>query len=396
MRQAMLGRSFPFVHLGAAVALILCVWTLSRADQDPAKPGAPQAAQESGKNKKASKKPKEEEEDATKPPRKVPLRVGDEDMEENQPPANAKPSSLRPSDLEREAKRAKHPAVRELFERLARPHDVVTMAGSLRTWKVEPIPEYLGGKAKPTGRLPLHPFNDTWKLGPTITVSGSDVLGVEPYEQLALNKVSEFLQSGLDRDSESKQYLPRLEMLHDAEKVLTVVLRFHDSAVERGLRKGIAWNDLRNLLVAKLQEVQLDQLRTLADQKNWDAAFDLATRLAEAYPSKKEVQGQIASLLARSIRDALHAGNNVLTQQRLLVLDSLFPNSPEVKKVRNELRDQAAKYLKEAAAAGKPRERLGRKGASRQSQQNLPPAARPARFISPAQQRESRAVCRCP
>jgi ABC-type transport system substrate-binding protein len=359
MRKSMLRRSFPFVHLGAVVALILCVWMLlgwfapSRADQKPAKPGAQQGAQEPGKNKQASKKPKEEEEDATKPPRKDPLRVGDEDQEEKQPPATAKPGALRPSDLEREAKRAKHPAVQELFERLVRPHDVVTMAGSLRTWKVEPIPEYLGGKAKLTGRLSLHPFNDAWKAGPTLTVSGNDVLGVEPYEQLALNKVSEFLKSGLERDSESKQYLPRLEMLQAAEKVLTAVLLFHDSAVESGRRKGLAWNDLRTQLAAKLQEVQLDQLRTLVDQKNWDAAFDLANRLAEAYVTKKEVQGQIAGLLARSIREALQAGNYGLTQQRLLFLDFLFPNNPEVKKVRDELRGQAARYLEEAKLLAK-------------------------------------------
>jgi peptide/nickel transport system substrate-binding protein len=349
MPQAMLGRSFPFVHLGTIFALTLCAWTLSRADQEPAKPGAAQTTQDSGKNKQAGTKPKEEEEDTTKPPLKAPPRVGDEDVEENQPSANVKAGSLRPSDLEREAKRAKHPAVQELFARLARPHDVVTKTGrALRTLNVEPIPDYYGGKAKLPGKVSVRPFKDGWKVDQVAILSGEEILGIEPYEQLALNKVSEFLQKGLDRDPESKQYLPRLEILQDAEKVLTVVLRFHDSAVERGLRKGTAWSDLRTQLVAKLQEVQLNQLRTLADQKNWDAAFDLAARLAEAYVGNKGVQGQIANLLGRSLREALRAGNTVLMQQRLLVLDSLFPNSPEVKSLRKELKGQADKYLKQA------------------------------------------------
>jgi ABC-type oligopeptide transport system substrate-binding subunit len=354
MRDTFAAKSFPFVHLAAAIALILCAWTLlgclasGRAAQDAAKPDTPRGQGEPGKEKQTGKKPKEEEEETTKPPRKVPLRVGDEDLQENAPSLAAKPGSLRPADLEREAKRAKHPAVQELFQRLAKPHDVITMAGSQRALNVELIAEYLGARPKLTKTLTVHPYNDAWKIGPTFSLGSNDVFGVEPYEQLALHKVNDFLKSGLDRDPESKQYLPRLEMLQEAEKVLTAVLRFHDSALERGLRKGNAWNDLRTPLVDKLQEVQLDQLRTLADQRNWDAAFDLASRLAEAYLAKKDVQAKIASVMAQSASESLKGSNNDLTQQRLLVLEYLFPSSPEVASIRKKLRDQAAAYMEQA------------------------------------------------
>ena len=168
---------------------------------------------------------------------------------------------------------------------------------------VEPIPEYIGPRPKLTKALSVQSFDAaTWKHGPAFSISSKEIQGVEPYEQLALNKVDEFLKSGLDRDPQSKQYLPRSEMLQEAEKALGAVLLFHDSAMDRGLRKGEAWNKLRDRLEAKLQEVQLNQLQALTDPKDWEAALELANRLSEAYPNQKDVQSKIVGLLAKSAR----------------------------------------------------------------------------------------------
>ena len=68
------------------------------------------------------------------------------------------------------------------------------------------------------------------------------------------------------------------------EKVLRAVLLFHDSAAESGLRKGTDSNALRGQLVARLQKVQFEEFAVLTDQKNWEAAFDLATRLLGSLP----------------------------------------------------------------------------------------------------------------
>src|SRR5260370_34040466 len=114
MRSWMHPKGFPFVRIATAAALIFCglaiaAWFPSGwAGQEPTKPAAQQGQVQQGKSKQTDRKPKEEEEEKTKPARKVPLRVGDEDLDA------AKPGAV-PADLKLEAKRAKHPAVQALF-----------------------------------------------------------------------------------------------------------------------------------------------------------------------------------------------------------------------------------------------------------------------------------------
>src|SRR5262244_3639907 len=100
MRNPIPAKCFVFVRITAAVVLILSELTIAgrfpsgRAGQDLAKPGAQRGPEEPGKRKQTGRKLKEEEEETTKPPRKVPLRVGDEDLEANQPPSAAKPGMV--------------------------------------------------------------------------------------------------------------------------------------------------------------------------------------------------------------------------------------------------------------------------------------------------------------
>ncbi|HLJ95147.1 MAG TPA: ABC transporter substrate-binding protein, partial [Gemmataceae bacterium] len=325
--------------------LAVCL-TTSGASQEP----TPQPKQaESGKNKQTGRKPKEEEEDTAKPARKVPLRVGDEDLDTN-PPASGKPSTVPTTDLEREAKQAKHPAVQQLFSTLAKPHDVITMVQSLHVWHVEPIAEYVNPKAGPEQKLTLHRLDPSGNARQSFSASSKEILSFEPYEQLALKKVDEFLKSGLQQDTTSKRYLSRLEMFQEAEKALGAVLLFHDSAVERGLRKGGAWNESRHQLVAKLQEVQLNQLEALIDLKNWEGALDLGIRLAETYPAQKNFQDRIIRLLARSAREPLKNKQYPLTRKWLLVLEAQFPGSAELKPIRTKLQEEAQNYLNQAKA----------------------------------------------
>src|SRR5207249_9894935 len=127
----------------AAVLLVLAELTIgfTAGWEQPDLPAKQEQADPS-KTKQSGRKPKEEEEETAKPARKVPLRVGDEDLDPNQPLSATKPGAA--VDLEQEAKRARHPAVQELFNRLAKPHDVVTMKSGLRTGNVEPLPGFPG------------------------------------------------------------------------------------------------------------------------------------------------------------------------------------------------------------------------------------------------------------
>src|SRR5262249_25051797 len=159
-------------------------------------------------------------------------------------------------------------------------------------------------------------------------------------------------KSGLDREREGKQFLPRLEMLQAAEKALTAVLLFHDSAVERGNRKGGGWKELRNQLVAKLQEVQFGQLTALAESKNWEAAFDLGSALGEVSPGPKD-QAQIVTLLAPLVRESLQQANYSLARKQFFFLESQFPNTPAVSAVRNEFKNPASELVEAAKALEK-------------------------------------------
>jgi ABC-type transport system substrate-binding protein len=347
MRVSVKGSSFVRIITGvvliACELLIACLYTFGQVEQGPGKTGAQSGQNESGTGKQVGRKPREEEEEPTKPSRKVPLRVGDEDQEANQP-LSAKPIIAPPTDLEREAKQARHPAVQELFSHLAKPHDVVTLAGP-RTWNVEPIPEYIGPAPKLVKALSLKVFDAEWKRVRSFSVEGNEILGVEPYEKLALRRVDEFLKSGLDRDADSKQYLPRLEMLQEADKAMGAVLLFHDSAVERGVRKGVAWDGLRKRLVARLRAVQLNELRALT---NWESAWEFATRLADAYAGQKDIEVQIVSLMVRFVRESLKEENYGLTNSRLHLLEAQFPGSPELEHIHEEISTRAKKFVEEA------------------------------------------------
>src|SRR5205807_2745578 len=140
------------------------------------------------------------------------------------------------SDLEREAQKTKNPAVRNLFQSLKKPHDVVTTKDGL-TLVVEPIAKYITPETQFKGLLKLHLFTDDWRRGRDYPVGRLGLLTVDPYEHIALTKVNDFLASGLEREpATSAKHLSRTEMLQEAEKVLAAVIRFHESARLRGLR----------------------------------------------------------------------------------------------------------------------------------------------------------------
>src|SRR6266852_4623664 len=185
---------------------------------------------------KPSKK-EEEEDPAAKPKRPVPV-VGDEDKEEKGTKPAAKSGDGPATDLEREADRTKNPVVQKLFRSLAKPHDLLTTPSG-KTFRIEPIPEYIGSRPSFSGTVTIQFLNDQGKPGRTSKYQKNEITAVEAYENLALDEVDKFLQRGLDKEPDSSpKFLTRREMLQEAEKVLVRVDRFHESARERGLREG--------------------------------------------------------------------------------------------------------------------------------------------------------------
>jgi ABC-type transport system substrate-binding protein len=292
---------------------------------------------------------KEEEEVPGRTPRKPPPRVGDEETAP-QPKRSQSRSTLAATDLGREAQQTRNLKLRALYLSLARPHDVVIQASSGRPWRVEPIPEYFG-TGSPSKTQTFIPFNDQWERSKQqLTLTPREISRVESYEEIVLKAVKDFLLSDLDkRQEDSPLHLSRLEMIQEAEKILTTVIRYHKEAVEQGRRRGEGWQNVELALDAELRTVRLAELRTLSGSQDWTAAFALADQLREDYPKDRAVQVEAAKLLARQAQQPLNAGDFTQASQRLRILeDQLPPDSPELVTLRNKLRNKATELMKEA------------------------------------------------
>lgn len=312
--------------------------------------------------KKAPKKlPKEEEEEPVKPRPKVPVRV-----EEDEPaPRPAKPAAGPATDLAAEARDASHPAVRDLFRDLAVPHDAAVM-GSGNRRNIAPIAAYLGTKPKPAFKVMFQTFDSDWKLSQEYPVSGQDIRSIMPYEEVAWLRVDQFLKSGLEKETPGgAKHLARPDMLVQAEKVLAAVIRFHESARERGLRQGEGWDGVQKTLQQRLLAVQLEQLRALANAKEWEPATDLATRLAEVYPNQPAVQLAIVHLQVQHAEHSLQGGKDgdfISVRQTLERLEKDLLNNDDkdakpirqrIEFIRTRLRDRAAQLWEQAKAVEK-------------------------------------------
>src|SRR6185437_17093100 len=103
-----------------------------------------------------------------------------------------------------------------------------------------------------------------------------------PYERIAQEKVREFLSAKLP--PQNKNYVAPLEMLEAADKALSSVLRWHESARATGAREGDEWTPIESELRKQLlDEVLLKKLKILAESKDWDSLLNLTRRMAGSY-----------------------------------------------------------------------------------------------------------------
>src|SRR5262249_54710203 len=194
-------------------------------------------------------------------------------------------------------------------------------------------------------------FNDRFELDRdeySITLTKDH--GVTYYEQYALDRVDDFLKkSHLDQEPPgSRNFLSRLGMLREAERVLTAVARFHESARERGVREGDEWDDLEKRLRRTLRDVQLDQLRLHVGARDWESAIGVAGHLARSYPEDLDLKRELPRLLAQQaeqlIKEQDYAGARVQTERLL----EQFPSSPAIEAVRERLQKKSLALLSEA------------------------------------------------
>lgn len=282
-----------------------------------------------------------------------------------QPPApKGKPGQ--PTDLAVAAKEAKHAAVKLLYRELEVPHDLLRLKSRIRqdpTERIEPLTVYVGDDPKFKGSITVQPYDQKWKPTKEFRVNKEQVHSIKAYEELAQERVDAFLKEPYDRlPKDNPQYLSRADMLASAQLVLTTALRFHDSARSRGQRDGPEWDKVEDGLKQKLLNVKEQQLELLLANKDWDAATGLAREITDGYPAA-EVHSRIAQKLADYVTQEFPRGG--LTpeqvkqlQDRLRLLESLFPGSEALRHIDDNFKKQAEALFKRAQELVQNKENL--------------------------------------
>jgi tetratricopeptide (TPR) repeat protein len=277
---------------------------------------------------------RDEQREPTPPKLKPPLHI-----EDDEPVGPTRTFGSR-VDLRGEAELAKHPAAKILFSRLALPHDEIRLKSIATVREVEPIPNFVGASPR-DGKLTLRWLDKSRSREP-FDVAAREIEHIDYYEAIAVAQVERFFES-----VKSAAGLSRLEALEAAEKALAEVLRFHETARERGIRKGDEWSGLDRDLRAKLLSVRLAQLQALADAKDWTGALELGTQLVEVYPQNRDVRAAIVNIRAQQLALGLVADDDrsyIEARKGLEQLERLFPGAqeqPAARRLREQLQKRA-------------------------------------------------------
>jgi ABC-type transport system substrate-binding protein len=319
-----------------------------------------------GKKKRAEE---EEETPKGKTKRKI-IQIEDDDDNRAKSKTGRSHLPTGDGDLKQLAEQATHPGVQALFRALAVPHDHVLHKASSVTvggrktqdeYNAEPIPLYLGNNPERYSRenLTFIPLSYDWKPEKQRKPILQNVESVRPYEQIAQDKVKEFLSGKYDQlEPEDKNYLSSFDMLVAAEQALTAVLRWHESARQKHVRAGEGW-DLVEASVRKqlLEDVLLKQMAVLKAAQDWDKMLALTRRLAGTYANSAERE-RFFRPAAEMVQQALNdpTGSDDKKQQarkRLLELERDYPGNPAFRPIVETLRKQAQSYLDQAKELSK-------------------------------------------
>lgn len=339
-RNSFFGSLFSVGRLAALAALVATAGLWAGQAAQPAKLDS---------DKLPPKKPRvEEEEEPGQKGSKVPLRLDDS------PAAGAE---ALPTGLAEEADKATHPAVRALYRRLAIPHDELVGIKS-DNW-IAPFPNYLGAGPAATGFVARR-LDDKGKFIEEKKYPAGE--RVQHYEQLALEQVAQFTAAV----TKQAPPLSRLEVAQHATKVLAAVLRFHEGALEQGVRRGPGWADGEEKMRQAFLRARLDQLQALAAAGKWVTVASQASELARHYPLQIDVHQAIIKVDVDHASKLLQAGkadSYVDVREILERLVRLFPDlqnekindddplkdlRKQVTELRRQLADKARALAREA------------------------------------------------
>jgi ABC-type oligopeptide transport system substrate-binding subunit len=307
----------------AAFLLILSGISLLSSPAQPPNKGRPPEEEETGRPK--NKKLKNLDPDQTESPQRRPV----------EPPAG---------DLSEASRNARNDVVRKLLQSLAVPYDVLVIPSTFREQRIKPIPVFLvDGAALPSG-VQITPLDPKEK-------PATSLHKYKPYEQLAMDAVQQFLARNLEKLPEADpNHLSRREQLDAAELVLTAVGRYHASARRLKEREGDGWSRVEVGLAKELFGVQMEQMKELGREQNWDSALTLGRRLWDTYLVEED-QARIAEPLAALLEQAgKDPGTNREkmreARQRLVELVGRYPNNKTFVAIQEKLEKQAQELFR--------------------------------------------------
>lgn len=335
-------RSRTLVWLVPALFLAAVLW----ADDKGKKPPAEQEESPEPVIKKQLP-----DDDDTGDRNKVPVRVGDRSGRGTRPEKSA---VLKPADLVNEANHTKSSDLQEFYLSLSVPHDLVTKpAGGISF--VTPIAQYVGDRPTFVKPIPLRTLDPkTFKARLKEKWDRKDIVAVESYEEYALRRVDELL---------TKKPVPEDMALRAADKALTVVNAYHESAMESGERdpEYKEWNTVGRHLQKKLRQIKIRQFQLMPkrDERDWEAASDAGEDLRRLYPDDADVLEAVVAFQVQRAQTSLDLNNFDTARLSLERLEREAPDSEHVQRLRHRLATEAEKYVHQAQDALKRRD-LGR------------------------------------
>jgi ABC-type transport system substrate-binding protein len=350
----------PRPALALLLALISgCIWLAvplnARQDDDKGKP-PPKAGEPPAKGAPPKGLPKEEEEDT----KKGPARKKVDDSEPPTDPSQPDPPSEQPNqenvyvvkldDLARAATNARHPDLKAFFTKYVVAYDKLTEKSG-KVSRITPVPA-LWGKDRYPAEFGVAVLDDANQPGEPGGIERKTVRRIEHFESIVLKDV-DLLLNPEPGTRPPENPIPPADQLAAAERVLTAVMFFHESARERNKRRGKSWDSVKAEIYEKLTAIRLDRIRQVGKDRDWATLNALTKRLIELYRSNPKVLEQVyAARLAEA--EALVKSDKVsdLERARQILSDyeSRFPGTGNqtAQKVNDELAERARKFLNEA------------------------------------------------
>jgi ABC-type transport system substrate-binding protein len=316
--------------------------------QEPAKPTAPPAEEEEAGPKKPTKRIPVEE-----PPPPAPKEPGQEKPAgpDGTPPeqeegGNKNVYVAKLDDVARAAAAATQPAIKQYLAGLGFAYDLLNDS-RFKSQRITPVP-LLWGKDRFPDEFGVAPLDADNNVGEVKTMQRRNVRDIQPFERIALEKTAAFLKPATEAGGPKPA-----DKLAAAERVLTAVMFFHDSARDQKHRRGKSWDAVKAEVYDRLTAVRIDRIRQAATDKDFAKLKELSARLIALYKGNPKVLEPVyAARLAEA--EILAKSDKVTDLERSFALlneyESHFPNSGNegANRVRAALAARAVEFLKRA------------------------------------------------